>query len=104
MVAASWIQTVVCLVLLLSGKLLGGYMARLYQVHDTLLAPAVGPSERLLHRFAGALAGAEMTWRATLPPSPSPTSPGSWPPFSCGACRATCPRTRSTSRPCPSCP
>lgn len=65
MMAASWLQIIAYLALLLAlGKLLGEYMARVYQGCRTLLTPVVGPVERLLRRVAGPRAEAEMTWRS----------------------------------------
>jgi len=64
MMAASWGQILLYLALLLVlGKALGEYMARVYEGRRTFLTRLVEPLEKLLYRLAGAQAMVEMNWR-----------------------------------------
>lgn len=64
MMPAAWVQIVVYLVVLLVlGKALGEYMARVYDGRRTTLQVVLGPLERLLYRLAGSQATGEMNWR-----------------------------------------
>jgi potassium-transporting ATPase potassium-binding subunit len=65
MMPLAWLQVILYLVLLLvMGKTLGEYMARVYEGRKTFLEPLCGPLERLLYRLAGPQAASEMNWRA----------------------------------------
>jgi K+-transporting ATPase ATPase A chain len=58
-----WLQILVFFVLLLlSAKPMGLYLARVYERQKTLLDPVLGPVERLLYRLTGVDANAEMRW------------------------------------------
>jgi K+-transporting ATPase ATPase A chain len=60
----TWLQIVAYLgLLLVLGKFLGEYMARVYEGRTTFLSRPLGPLERLLYRSAGPQATAEMSWR-----------------------------------------
>ena len=50
-------------VLLLSAKPLGSFMAKVYQGERTLLDPVLRPVERLIYRAAGVKAEEEMGWK-----------------------------------------
>ena len=64
MMPAGWLQLLLYLVLLLVlGKPLGEYMARVYEGQRTPLSPVLEPLERLLYRLASPQATGEMTWR-----------------------------------------
>jgi potassium-transporting ATPase potassium-binding subunit len=64
MMLSSWLQIAVYLVLLLAlGKVLGEYMARVYEGRKSFLGFVLGPLERLLYRLAGPQATEEMNWR-----------------------------------------
>ena len=64
MMPAAWLQLVVFFALLLAlGKVLGEYLAAVYEGRRTFLAPVLGPVERLLYRWAGVAPTAEMNWR-----------------------------------------
>jgi K+-transporting ATPase ATPase A chain len=59
-----WLQIVLyLLILLLLVKVLGAYMARVYQGERTFLSPAVRPIERLIYRIVGMRTDEEMDWK-----------------------------------------
>ena len=61
---AAILQIIVFIILLFAvTKPLGAYMARVYEGEPTLLAPLLGPIERLLYRAAGVRPDEGMTWR-----------------------------------------
>jgi K+-transporting ATPase ATPase A chain len=63
MTSNGWLQIAVFFVLLLlSAKPMGLYMARVYERKKTWLDPLLGPVERLLYRLTGVDADAEMRW------------------------------------------
>jgi len=63
MTTNGWLQIAVFFVLvLLTAKPIGLYMARVYERQKTLLDPVLGPVERLLYRMTGVDADAEMGW------------------------------------------
>jgi K+-transporting ATPase ATPase A chain len=65
MTLAGWIEIVLFGALLtLLTPLLGGYMARVYQGERTLLAPVLGPVERLLYRVLGVDAARGQDWKS----------------------------------------
>lgn len=65
MTIASWAQLLVYLLVLLAlAKVLGEYMARVYEGRKTCLAPLLESLERLLYRIAGPQASVEMNWRS----------------------------------------
>src|ERR1035437_2349711 len=58
-----WLQiTVFFVLILLSAKPLGLYMARVFERKGTLLDPVLGPIERVLYRVTGVDPKAEMRW------------------------------------------
>ncbi|MEN6402807.1 MAG: potassium-transporting ATPase subunit KdpA, partial [Armatimonadia bacterium] len=64
MMPVAWLQVAIYLVLLLAlGKVLGEYMARVYEGRRTVLDRVFGLVERLLYRMAGPGASGEMNWR-----------------------------------------
>ena len=64
MIATSLLRIGLYLAVLLAlTKPLGAYMARVYEGEPTLLAPLLGPIERLLYRAAGVRPDEGMTWR-----------------------------------------
>jgi K+-transporting ATPase ATPase A chain len=64
MTPASWLQILLSfLVLLLLVRLLGAYMARVYQGERTLLTPVLEPVESLIHRALGIRSDEEMDWK-----------------------------------------
>jgi K+-transporting ATPase ATPase A chain len=64
MTANGYLQLVLYLVALLAlARPLGGYMARVYENRPLLLAPVLGPVERLLYHLSGVRAEAEMEWK-----------------------------------------
>jgi K+-transporting ATPase ATPase A chain len=64
MTPASWLQILLYfLVLLLLVRLLGAYMARVYQGERTLLTPVLEPVESLIHRALGIRSDEEMDWK-----------------------------------------
>lgn len=65
MMPTAWLQVVIYLLLLLVlGKLVGEYVARVYEGRKTFLEPIFGPLERALYRMAGPQASVEMNWRS----------------------------------------
>jgi K+-transporting ATPase ATPase A chain len=59
-----WLQIVLyLLILLLLVKVLGAYMARVYQGERTFLSPVVRPIERLIYRIVGMRTDEEMDWK-----------------------------------------
>jgi len=64
MTANGWIQfAIFSVILLLTVKPMGVYMARVFEGERTLLSPALRPIERLVYRLCGVNAEAEMNWR-----------------------------------------
>ncbi|MBI3702227.1 MAG: potassium-transporting ATPase subunit KdpA [Afipia sp.] len=64
MTSIGWIQIVVLFVLvLLSVKPLGAFMARVFSGERTFLTSIVGPLERVFYRLAGVDASREQNWR-----------------------------------------
>ena len=64
MSANGWLQfAIFCLVLLLSVRPVGAYLARVLEGERTWLDPVLGPFERLLYKLAGVKAKEEMNWR-----------------------------------------
>ena len=62
--AASWLQLVLYIVvLLLLAKPLGTFMARVYQGERTFLDRPIRPLERLLYRISGVRPDEEMGWK-----------------------------------------
>ncbi len=65
MMAANWLQLAIYVAVLLLGvRPLGAYMARVYRGERTLLAPVLGPVERIVYRAAGVRPDSDMTWQA----------------------------------------
>jgi K+-transporting ATPase ATPase A chain len=63
MTSNGWLQIAVFFVLLLlSAKPMGLYMARVYERKKTWLDPVLGPVERLLYRLTGVNPDVEMRW------------------------------------------
>jgi len=59
-----WLQVIFYLAVLLAAvKPLGAYMTRVYQGERTFLHPLLGPVERLICRWGGIRADAEMNWK-----------------------------------------
>ncbi len=64
MTANGWLQfAVYCIVLLLTVKPVGIYMARVFEGESTWLDPVLRPIERLFYRVSGVKADREMNWR-----------------------------------------
>jgi K+-transporting ATPase ATPase A chain len=49
--------------LTLLAKLLGGYMAKVYQGEHTILSPLFAPLENWIYRLSGVEKEAEMNWK-----------------------------------------
>ena len=59
-----WLQfSIYCLVLLLTVKPVGIYLARVFEGQRTWLDPLLRPCERLIYKFVGVKAEQEMNWR-----------------------------------------
>lgn len=64
MSANGWLQfALFCVVLLLTVRPLGVYLARVLERERTWLDPVLGPIERLLYKLTGVRDGEEMNWR-----------------------------------------
>jgi potassium-transporting ATPase potassium-binding subunit len=64
MTSNGWLQyAIYSIVLLLSVKPVGTYLARVLEGERTLLSPVLNPLERLIYRLSGVHAEAEMNWR-----------------------------------------
>jgi len=64
MTANGWLQfTIYCIVLLLTVRPVGLYLARVLEGERTWLTPVLRPAERLIYRLAGVHAEHEMNWR-----------------------------------------
>jgi len=59
-----WIQTILFFVVLLAAiRVIGGYMARVFQGERTFLSPVLVPCENLIYRICGVQMNEEMGWK-----------------------------------------
>src|ERR1700678_3041780 len=65
MSANGWLQfAIYSVILLLSVRPVGTYMARVFEGERTWIDPVIRPFERLIYRLCGVKADKEMNWRA----------------------------------------
>jgi potassium-transporting ATPase potassium-binding subunit len=64
MTANGWLQFgIYCVVLVLTVRPMGIYMARVFEGERTWLDPVLRPIERILYKLCGVKSGSEMNWR-----------------------------------------